>query len=333
MSDPKFQINDPINIIGLASLMKNDMDIDADQIEKEVINGNTLQETTEDDITAQYIEEIEKLNNKLNLNIADSGMSNLDMPDKDNAYQDFYDTSNTQTKDNLYGRSNEQHNTQPRTANNYTNYTNSIYDNINDVQLKSMTIEEQNQTHVNKVLEDIEIDENLEFDIDKEKEEDDKNALLEQIDGLRESLLDDGINLSTVPIVTNSSSLSDISNVYKVLQLKNNRNRYCSFAEELILAGAYGLEYLFDGKNEWLGRKPDLVGWSSTVRIKLRRCRFQTSTLVKDMMQSYNMGPGFQLFLELIPSLFLYSRAKKLSNNSSADDAKYEEALSNLNSM
>jgi hypothetical protein len=47
-----------------------------------------------------------------------------------------------------------------------------------------------------------------------------------------------------------------------VLRLKNDRNRYSSFAEEMILSMAYGLEYLFDGEKEWFGRKPDLVGWN-----------------------------------------------------------------------
>jgi hypothetical protein len=146
---------------------------------------------------------------------------------------------------------------------------------------------------------------------------------------LREVLDDDGVNLSSIPQVTKNNSLSDITNIYKILRLKVDRNRYCSFAEELILSGAYGLEFLFNGKNEWLGYRPDLVGWSSTVRIKLRRCRFQTSTLVKEMMNNYNMGAGLQLLLELIPSMFLYSRQKSINNN--LDDARYDSAISNLN--
>ena len=50
------------------------------------------------------------------------------------------------------------------------------------------------------------------------------------------------------------------------------------------------------------------------------------------MMQDYNMGPGMQLILELIPSLFLYSRQKKLANNDSiSEDLRYNDAISNLN--
>jgi hypothetical protein len=125
--------------------------------------------------------------------------------------------------------------------------------------------------------------------------------------------------------------MQDIQNVYKILRLKNDRNHYCSFAEEFILAGAYGLEYLFDGEKEWFGRKPDLIGWSKTVQVKLRRCRYQTSTFVKDFMQEYNFTPGVQILLELIPSMFLFSRRKKLAQDS--NDDRYNEAFSSLNSL
>lgn len=202
-----------------------------------------------------------------------------------------------------------------------------------DNQLSYMTMEQKKQTHVDNVLKDIDDDNNsLEIDIDRECDDDEKNELLNQIDMLRDTLEDDGIELKNIPIVTKNSSISDIKNIYKVLRLKNDRNRYCSFAEELILAGAYGIEHLFDGKNEWFGNKPSLVGWSNTVRIKLRRCRFETSTLVKEIIQDYNMGAGIRLALELIPSIFLYSRNTKLASKEGNDD-EYNTAISNLNNL
>lgn len=197
-----------------------------------------------------------------------------------------------------------------------------------------MTLEQKKQNYVDNVLRDIHDDKDLEFDIDKEREEDDKNSLLEQIDMLRITLEDDGVDLSNIPKIGKNNTFSEIQNIYKILKLKNDRNRYCSFAEELILSGAYGLEFLFDGEKEWFGRRPDLVGWSNTCRLKLRRCRFQTSTLVKEFMQEYNMSPAMQLMIELIPSMFLYSRQKKLANNDNiASDSKFNEAISNLNAQ
>ena len=39
--------------------------------------------------------------------------------------------------------------------------------------------------------------------------------------------------------------------------------------------------------------------------------RFDTSTFVSDVMQGYNLGHGTRILLELIPSLFLYSKMKR----------------------
>lgn len=312
------QINDPKNIIGLSALMDSSMnDHDMIALEKEIINGASIVTQEEDDIVDQYKQDMAKLSTAFNI---------------DESRRDEYDSG--------YGESSKDHEDYGYSSHKqYSNTHDSRADldfldnGIEDTQLKYMTNEQKRQNYVDEALHGIEgeVDATLAFDLDKEKDEDDKNALLEQIDMLRDTLEDDGVNLSSVPIVTKNNSLSDITNIYKILKLKNDRNRYCSFAEEMILSGAYGLEYMFNGRNQYFGYKPDLVGWSSTVRIKLRRSRFQTSTLVKDMMQNYNMGPGLQLFLELVPSMFLYSRAKSASNNDRANDDEYDTAISNLN--
>jgi hypothetical protein len=154
-------------------------------------------------------------------------------------------------------------------------------------------------------------DEGLKFSVEKEKEEDDKAILLEQIDTLLEGLRDDSIDVSRIPHVDSSSSIEDIENVHKTLRLKNDRNRYCSFAEECILAGSGGLEWAFDGKKSYFGRRPNVDGWSSTVQVKLRRMRYDTSTFVSGVMQDYNLSHGTRIMLELLPSLFLYSKMKR----------------------
>jgi hypothetical protein len=202
-----------------------------------------------------------------------------------------------------------------------------------DEKINNMTQEERKQEHINEVLYDIN-DKELQFDIEREKDEDARASLLEQIDMLKITLEDDGIDISNVPVITKSSSMADVHNVYKILRLKNDRNRYCSFAEEIILSGAYGLEYLFDGEKEWFTKKPDLTGWSSTVKVKLRRMRFETSTFVQEVMQEYNMSAGMRLALELIPSMFLYSRNRRVTHNDNlASDSDYKDAISKLNSM
>ena len=102
----------------------------------------------------------------------------------------------------------------------------------------------------------------------------------------------------------------------------------------MILSGAYGLEYVFDGKREVFGRQPDLTGWADTVKVKLRRMRFETSTFVQEVMQEYNMSAGVRLALELIPSMFLYSRNRRLTQNDNlVSDVDYKNAITNLNSI
>jgi hypothetical protein len=299
-------LHDRKNIVGISMLMDSDnMENDKYSIldlEKQIIAGANI--TIDDEIEEEndimaYQRDLERINTSF-------GIGSFPDPADDDDNEEIH---------------------QEKVDYNYTD--------MDDKQLHTMTLEQKKQNYVNEALHDIDNadNEDLEIDIDQEREEDDKIALLEQIDQLRDSLEDDNVNLSNVPLVTKSNSISDIKNIYKILMLKNDRNRYCSFAEELILSGAYGIEYLFDGKKEWLGRKPDLVGWSNTVKIKLRRCRFQTSSLVKEMMSSYNMGPAWQLALEVIPSMFLYSRSKKLANNDSISDDKYDDAISALNNQ
>ena len=299
--------SDSRNIVGMSNLISNEENYDLRAIEKEIMLGANITQEEEDN-TVQYKQDMERIQNDI------LGGNSEDF-DFDNEFPKItgYNQNTNQNISTFDTLINNEH--------------------MEDKQLESMTMEQQKQTYVNNALQDMNVDNELEFDIDKERDDDDKNVLLEQIDLLRDTLEDDSVNLSNVPLVNKSSNISDIKNIYKILRLKNDRNRYCSFAEELILSGAHGLEYLFDGKNEWFGQKPDLVGWNQTVLVKLRRCRFQTSTLVKDIMSDYNMGPGFQIMLELIPSLFLFSRSKRLANQDSlSNDSNYDDAISKLNS-
>lgn len=353
----EYNINDKRNVIGLSTLMKTDNSYNMLDLEKQVINEKSKIVEEEENESKQYMKDMERLSNTYNINNFNADSSNDREDNLDFKNDDVYDSLNDIEKkiDNNYSGnfnsnnySSDNYSPGNFNSNNYTNdnaddyspkYGGETYNknsdfNLQDNQLQYMTLEQKKQNYVDNVLRDIHDDKDLEFDIDKEREEDDKNSLLEQIDMLRITLEDDGVDLSNIPKIGKNNTFSEIQNIYKILKLKNDRNRYCSFAEELILSGAYGLEFLFDGEKEWFGRRPDLVGWSNTCRLKLRRCRFQTSTLVKEFMQEYNMSPAMQLMIELIPSMFLYSRQKKLANNDNiASDSKFNEAISNLNAQ
>lgn len=179
-------------------------------------------------------------------------------------------------------------------------------------EIERRTDEQRKQETINSVMKDMEGGSGNIFSIERERLEDSKAIMLEEIDSLRNSLEEDDVDISRVPLVSQRSSYEEIENALKILRLKNDRMRYCSFAEEFLLFGAHGLEELFDGKRTWLGRyRPDLTGWHTQVNTKLRRMRYDTSTLVSGVMHDYNIGPGMRLVLELLPNMFMYSKMRK----------------------
>jgi hypothetical protein len=146
---------------------------------------------------------------------------------------------------------------------------------------------------------------------ESEKREDAKCQMLEEIDSLIESLKADDVDLDRIPKVGKQDSYEEVETVLKILRHKNDRMRYCSFAEEFIIFGACSLEELFDGKNTYFGRSPDLTDWSNQVNVKLRRMRHDTSQVMGQLMQDFNIGPGARILLELVPNMLLYSRGRK----------------------
>jgi len=174
----------------------------------------------------------------------------------------------------------------------------------------NMRTEEQRRKEITNGVVD-EIDENS-FSLEKEKEEDLKSTMLEEIDELREILTDEGVDISRIEVVTRDDSFSKVNDVMKSLRYKNDSCRYRTMAEEFILFGANGLEEIFDGKRVWFNRyKPDLSGWSTQLNSKLRRMRTDTSRVVGGVMRDYDLGPGLRILLELVPNAFMYSRSKK----------------------
>jgi len=148
------------------------------------------------------------------------------------------------------------------------------------------------------------------YDFDTENREDMKLRLLEKIDNLKEELEDDGINLSKIPSVDFSSKLEEIENTAKLLMLKATRNRYSNMGEEFILAISNGLEILCNGKREFLGMRPDLTNCTDIVKVKLRRVKNETSQIVADVVEKYEIPPLFTVLIELVPALFLHSQRR-----------------------
>jgi hypothetical protein len=115
--------------------------------------------------------------------------------------------------------------------------------------------------------------------------------------------------------------------------MKNDRERYCHFAEEMVMFGAQSLEEIFNGENVWFGRyTPDLTGWHNTVSVKMRRMRHDTSTIVSGAMNNFHIGPAARVLLELVPSMFMHSGLRK-KQSSNARLYSQSSIASSMNSL
>jgi hypothetical protein len=304
-------INDPKNIMGMADIYADDTeDINIEELERSISTGTSYKKKDETvDFAANYDDEIERLTKQFNSNTYTEAPPSTSMfgepPELDDKVE-FEATESTQQEQSW----------QP-------------YRPV-DSQLRERTAEERKQKRINYVLGD-KNDEPDAF-IDEEDEGDEIAKIMEQIDLLKNNLEAEGIDLKRIPDVSVNATKKEAKAVLRILQIKNDRLRYCDMFEEGILAAAYGLESMFDGKRVWFGTQIDLVGWPDSVKVKLRRMRYDTSTFVGELVRGYNINSGWRILFELLPSLFLYSRERrtKSSDNLISDD-KYKNAINELN--
>lgn len=201
-------------------------------------------------------------------------------------------------------------------------------------ELSNKTDEERRHHQVRSVMKDMgAVDSNL-INLENARKEDEKAIMLEEIDFLWSTLEEeDAPGLDKIERPDENDSYEKIEGVLRRLRLKNDRQRYTTFADEFLLLGAASLEDIFDGKKTYLGKRPDLTGWKKEVQVKLRRMKHDTSTLVSYVMNEYNVGPGMRILLELIPNAFIYAGRKK-SNYGKPNvfnaNSDISEAISNI---
>jgi hypothetical protein len=178
---------------------------------------------------------------------------------------------------------------------------------------QSLTEEQERRSHINSVLHDMRKETRTTFGTEKERIQDIKAGKLEQIGQLRMTLEEEGIDTKSVTNPTQDSPMEEIDSVLNILRLKNDRNRYSSLAEEVVLGLSEAVETVFDGSRRLpvVGWKPDYTGYHNTVNCKLHRMRFETSQVVGSIIEKYNIGPTGRIILELLPSFFLYPRQQK----------------------
>ena len=324
--------NDISNLIGMSGLLNNS-EID-NSIKPKIIEKELIQNTLELDTFKQ-----DELLNYNPINEYNSVFESLIDQSSDN---NFNDTDDSNELDNNRSDSNQNYSNQNYSNDNYSNDDNddnSEIDNLinysqnnNSYDQNSfaykLTEEQQNQKFVDKILSTNNSNQ-YDYNIEDENREDLKLTLLEKIDNLTEELEDEGISLDKIPKVDYNTNLEQIEYVAKLLMLKANRNRYATLGEEFILALANGLEIICNGERQILGVKPDLQGYSDVVKVKLRRLRNETSQVVGNVVEKYEISPITTLLIELIPSLFLHSKRRK---NQSYDNL-YNDLSDDINEI
>jgi hypothetical protein len=363
-------LDDPKSIMGIGEIMVDtDDEFDIDDLEKSIIKGSSYNKNTNTaDISKEYKNELEKLSNQFgidskfksqssfgnqNSKIADSfGTSQFENEEEseDDEPASFGQTNGGSLGgggfgggSNSYsnGGSNYLNNNgsgfgsgsgQPSEFNSNNKYTSQFSGQFSN-EGTYQTVEEMRQANIKKVLNNIDKNEDTVAFINEEDEEDEMAKILEHIDQLTTNLTAEGVDLSRIPSIHAGSTRKEARSVLKVLQIKNDKLRYCDIFEEVILSGAFMLESTFDGKKSFFGNQIDLTGWPDSVKVKLRRMRYDTSSFVGEVVKGYNIGSGWRILFELLPSLFLYSRDRRIrSNDNLVSDDKYKNAINELNS-
>lgn len=158
-------------------------------------------------------------------------------------------------------------------------------------------------------------------DVVLEDIEDQKLAMLQDIEELLEELTTMGRDVSRIPRVNNDTDFDQIRRVHGIVRRKYDFSRGETFGTDLIISGAQALGALFDGTRSIGPFRPHLKGWHNTIRPKLRKMRYETARTVSAVMAAYDIGPGTRMAIELIPSAFIYSNMHTNSTDKYNPDA------------
>jgi hypothetical protein len=318
-------LEDPTNIIGISSLVnKSHIDEKKDlvQIEKSIIGSSSLRTLPERDPAEEFKKTIKELS-------ADTGidLGGSNSPPRSRSHSRSDSRSDSTSRSRSSSRSSHSHSKSRSRSRSHSRSRSETPRSASPASSRghhhSHHDERHHRSHYyrrhehhdkNSYLDDVlknYSNYSKKITAEEDNEEELKIILLEDIDELKQELEADGSQLARIPEVNRDSKMIDIKEIHKILRLKYDRKRCTTLGTELILAGAKSLEWVFDGKRSFGIYKPDLTDWSNTLRAKLRRLKYESSTIVSDAMQSLSFGPASRLALELIPSAILYSNMRK----------------------
>lgn len=197
----------------------------------------------------------------------------------------------------------------------------------------NFTNEQKRTEQLTSLFNDINVDERLTSYMKDESDEEELIRLKEKIENLKNTLSDESIPYENIPNVNNPRTVEEARRVANTMQYRIDRIRCTEMFEEIVLTGCGFLEEVFNGETEILGGKPDLRGYSDTLKVKLRRMRGDTTDAVSSIMNGNKFPLWLKFLLEFGPSIFLYTRGRKKLNRASlmnANDYKFQESKQEL---
>lgn len=260
-------------------------------IETRLLNEGKL-DKTEDDVEEKLMKELQSASKALGISLGDGDESDdaddYDKP-RDSTISSKYDSKYTS------GRDTRENNDTPADIYEYPGG-----------ELQSRTMEHQRREHISNILGGT----SGTFSFENERREDDKLEMLAEIDDLKQVLANTQADLSRLPDVGPDSEYDTVEKVLKILRHKNNMERGCTMAEELILLVTYAAEEAFNGDNEYFGYKPNIKGYHNHVSAKFRRMRPDTSQAMNTILQEFNIPTPIKMLIEFIPGAIMYSHTK-----------------------
>ena len=94
--------------------------------------------------------------------------------------------------------------------------------------------------------------------------------------------------VSDLPTISRHNTLREIQDIHKALVQKTNRIRYTELGQSMLLGGAKLLGTVFNGNNEFFGKKIDLTGLDTRMEWKLRHIRPQIADTVQKICSRWD---------------------------------------------
>lgn len=346
--EPAGRVNDPTNITGLGPMLHGDdvaSDIDWNSLEKNVIGNigiNFNAEKEQKHLDDDYAKDLQRLSSQFGISgnpgtFDSKSVLNVDTPSPSPMMGGF-DLSPPDAGFSSHVNSSPQKSMGNNTTNQNGGFFGNTYDKYDDPQMNNMTYEQQNKNVINSVMGSLENEDSatqgITEDLARERQIDKKIQQLDQIHSLRTSLQEDSVDIERIPIVSLDNSMNEINEVLRYLLVISDNKRCSVLAEEFILMGAQGAGWVCDGKRLIVGRRPDLTDWHKTVAVKLRHLRHDTSILVSRVMKRHNIGPGWRIAMELLPSMFYHSAIRsKRTESDYISDNEFNDAIGKLRDL